>query len=80
MKRAEEDTWDLASSVGATATMVAAARAVATRTADPLITDPFAEPLVQAVGIHFFVRLASGELDPAGTEDAPVLGVQRMTT
>jgi methyltransferase (TIGR00027 family) len=79
MKRAEEDTWDLASSVGATATMVAAARAVATRAADPLITDPFAAPLVQAVGIHFFARLASGELDPAGTEDAPVLGVQRMT-
>jgi O-methyltransferase involved in polyketide biosynthesis len=50
MKRTEDDTWDLASSVGATATMVAAARAVATRTADPLITDPFAEPLVRAVG------------------------------
>ncbi|MCW2664172.1 MAG: methyltransferase, putative, family [Mycobacterium sp.] len=49
MKRAEEDTWDLASSAGATATLVAAARAVATRTADPLITDPFADPLVQAL-------------------------------
>ena len=79
MKRTEDDTWDLASSVGATATMVAAARAVATRTADPLITDPFAEPLVRAVGIDFFTRLASGELDAAGSEDAPVLGVQRMT-
>jgi methyltransferase (TIGR00027 family) len=78
MMRAEDDTWDLASSVGATATMVAAARAVATRTADPLITDPFAEPLVRAVGIDFFARLASGELDPAGSDDAPVLGVQRM--
>ena len=31
MPRTENDTWDLASSVGATATMVAAARAVATR-------------------------------------------------
>ena len=79
MMQGEDDTWDLASSVGATATMVAAARAVATRTADPLITDPFAEPLVRAVGIDFFARLASGELDPAGSEDAPVLGVQRMT-
>jgi hypothetical protein len=49
MMQGEEDTWDLASSVGATATMVAAARAVATRTADPLITDPFAERLVRAV-------------------------------
>jgi methyltransferase (TIGR00027 family) len=78
MMRAENDTWDLASGVGATATMVAAARAVATRSVDPLISDPFAEPLVQAVGIDFFARLASGELDPTGTEDAPVLGVQRM--
>ena len=57
MMQGEDDTWDLASSVGATATMVAAARAVATRTADPLITDPFAEPLVRAVGIDFFARL-----------------------
>ena len=56
MMRAEDDTWDLASSVGATATMVAAARAVATRTADPLITDPFAEPLVRAVGVDFSTR------------------------
>ena len=30
MTRTENDTWDLASSVGATATMVAAARAIAT--------------------------------------------------
>ena len=29
MTRTEDDTWDLASSVGATATMVAAARAMA---------------------------------------------------
>ena len=33
--RFEGDTWDLASSVGATATMVAAARAVATRAPKP---------------------------------------------
>ena len=37
MPRTENDTWDLASSVGATATMVAAARAVASRS-DP--SDP----------------------------------------
>lgn len=65
MPRTADDTWDLASSVGATATMVAAARAVATRAEQPVINDPFAEPLVRAVGVDFFSRLASGELTPA---------------
>lgn len=65
MPRTADDTWDLASSVGATATMVAAARAVATRAQQPVINDPFAEPLVRAVGVDFFTRLASGELTPA---------------
>lgn len=65
MGRTENDTWDLASSVGATATMVAAARAVATRAEQPVINDPFAEPLVRAVGVDFFTRLASGELTTA---------------
>ena len=65
MPRTENDSWDLASSVGATATMVAAARAVATRADQPVINDPFAEPLVRAVGIDFFTRLASGDLTPA---------------
>jgi methyltransferase (TIGR00027 family) len=62
MARTENDTWDLASSVGATATMVAAARAIATTADDALINDPFAEPLVRAVGVDFFTKLASGEL------------------
>jgi methyltransferase (TIGR00027 family) len=65
MPRTENDTWDLASSVGATATMVAAARAVATKADHAVINDPYAEPLVRAVGIDFFTRLASGELTPA---------------
>jgi methyltransferase (TIGR00027 family) len=67
--RYEGDTWDLASSVGATATMVAAARAMATRAERPLINDPFAEPLVKAVGVDLLSRLASGELDPAELND-----------
>ena len=62
MARTDNDTWDLASSVGATATMVAAARALASRDADPLIDDPFAEPLVRAVGVDFFTKLVDGEL------------------
>ena len=57
------DSWDLASSVGATATMVAAARALASREPDALINDPYAAPLVRAVGIDFFTKLVDGELD-----------------
>jgi methyltransferase (TIGR00027 family) len=59
MKRTDDDSWDLASSVGATATMVAAARAAATIRPDPVVIDPFAEPLVRAVGLNVFNRMAS---------------------
>jgi O-methyltransferase involved in polyketide biosynthesis len=51
MTRTDDDTWDLATSVGATATLVAAARAAASREADALIDDPFAEPLVRAARV-----------------------------
>ncbi len=80
MTRTDNDTWDLASSVGATATMVAAARAVATKADDALIDDPFAEPLVRAVGVDFFTKLASGELRPADLDvDNVSAGMARMT-
>jgi methyltransferase (TIGR00027 family) len=76
--RFEGDTWDLASSVGVTATMVAAARAVATRSANPLINDQFAEPLVRAVGVDFFTRMAGGELDPRDLDDDAARGQRRF--
>lgn len=63
MARTDRDSWDLASSVGATATMVAAARAAASRRPEAVIDDPFAEPLVRAVGLNLFTKVASGELD-----------------
>lgn len=78
MARTDNDTWDLASSVGATATMVAAARAAASSGADPRIDDPFAGPLVRAVGVDFFSRWASGELD-ATEDDNEVWGLRSMT-
>ncbi|MCV7102239.1 class I SAM-dependent methyltransferase [Mycobacterium palustre] len=62
MTRTDQDTWDLASSVGATATMVAAARALASAETDAIINDPFAAPLVRAVGLEFFVRLVDGDV------------------
>jgi methyltransferase (TIGR00027 family) len=69
MTRTDQDSWDLASSVGATATMVAAARALASEGADPIIDDPFAAPLVRAVGLAFFRQLVDGELAPGEAED-----------
>jgi methyltransferase (TIGR00027 family) len=80
MARTDNDSWDLASSVGATATMVAAARAMATTADDPLINDPFAEPLVRAVGVDFFTRLVTGDLRPEDLDsDSESVGMQQMT-
>ena len=62
MTRADQDTWDLASSVGATATWVAACRALASKQPNALIDDPLADPLVRAVGKEFFIRVLDGEI------------------
>ncbi len=81
MARTDDDSWDLATGVGATATLVAAGRARAARAAQPLIDDPFAEPLVHAVGVEFLTRWATGELDAADVDDPDAAwGLQRMTT
>ncbi|OBF81522.1 SAM-dependent methyltransferase [Mycobacterium sp. 852002-51163_SCH5372311] len=69
MPRTDNDTWDLATSVGATATMVAAARAIATKADPAVINDQFAEPLVRAVGVDFFTRWAAGDLLAADVDD-----------
>jgi methyltransferase (TIGR00027 family) len=58
--RSESDSWDLATSVGATATMVAAQRALASDAG--LIDDPFAALLVRKVGIDVYTRLVNGEI------------------
>lgn len=46
MARTDNDSWDIATSVGATAVMVALARAAETQSANPLIRDDYAEALV----------------------------------
>jgi methyltransferase (TIGR00027 family) len=61
--RTEGDSWDLANSVGATATMVAASRAVASQGPDALLDDPLADPLVRAVGLDPFIRIVDGDID-----------------
>ncbi|MDH6197819.1 methyltransferase (TIGR00027 family) [Mycobacterium frederiksbergense] len=76
MARSDTDSWDLASSVGATATMVAAARAIASAEPDPLINDPYAAALVRAVGLEFFTKLVDGEITLDGELAA---GAELMT-
>jgi len=48
--RSHDDTWDIATSVGSTAVMVAAARAAETEQDDALISDPYAAMLVADAG------------------------------
>ncbi|ASW89041.1 class I SAM-dependent methyltransferase [Mycobacterium marseillense] len=67
MARSERDRWDLATSVGATATMVAAQRALSSDA--KLIDDPYAAPLVRAVGIDVYVRLVNGEIATGGNAE-----------
>ena len=76
MARTDDDSWDLASSVGATATMVATSRALASQGPEPLLDDPFAAPLVRAVGLAPFVGILDGEVDP---DDDPVLNRKTRT-
>jgi methyltransferase (TIGR00027 family) len=75
-KRHEGDSWDLASSVGATATAVAARRAMASKGPNPLLDDPFAEPLVNAVGVDAFIKLMNGEIQLV--EDDPAFTPRRL--
>lgn len=75
MARSENDTWDLASSVGATATAVAASRAIASQGPDSLLDDPWADPLVRAVGMDTFVKLIDGAIN---TIEDPILNRAAM--
>jgi methyltransferase (TIGR00027 family) len=65
--RADGDSWEITESVGATALSVAAARAVETATADPLIQDEFAYLLVSSAG-QPWARLASPGLEWIGDD------------
>src|SRR6516162_5391383 len=67
MARSDRDRWDLATSVGATATMVAAQRALSSD--EKLIDDPYAAPLVRAVGIDVYVRLVNGQIPVGGDSE-----------
>jgi len=60
--RGEDDRWELTTSVGLTAMMVTALRALASQDPRSLLDDRFAAPLVRAVGHEYFTRLVDGEV------------------
>lgn len=60
--RSDDDSWDIATSVGTTAVMVAAARARETAAADPLIRDPYAAPLVAGAGTGIWDNFLSPDM------------------
>src|SRR6516225_9788413 len=70
MPRTDDDDWDLASSVGATATSAASERAMATRDPRGLINDQFAEPQV----IEFKTRTLE-DLGAAPAADRRTVGI-----
>lgn len=75
--RTENDSWEITESVGATALGVAAARAVETESADPLIRDPFARIFVDAAGEGMWDWYANPDLPAEVVEAEPELP-QRM--
>jgi methyltransferase (TIGR00027 family) len=67
MTRTDDDTWDITESVGATALVVAAARAAETESAQPLFRDPFARIFLDAAGEgtwNIFDRSTVAGVDP----------------
>ncbi|MCH9732025.1 MAG: class I SAM-dependent methyltransferase [Actinomycetia bacterium] len=75
----ENASWDLASSVGVTATMVAAGRRSSINPRGPRrASAPFAEPSVRAVGMEFFTRLLDGEFGPAALDDGALARLPAM--
>lgn len=72
--RTHDDTWDIATSVGSTAVMVAAGRAGETEREAPLIRDPYAKILVAGAGTgiwefmlddSFIERVAAADAESA---------------
>jgi methyltransferase (TIGR00027 family) len=55
---------------------VAARRAMASKGPNPLLDDPFAEPLVNAVGVEAFIKMMNGDIEL--TDDDPAFTSQRL--
>jgi methyltransferase (TIGR00027 family) len=74
--RTDNDSWDIATSVGATAVMVAAARAAETDRDNPLIRDPYAKDLVAGAGTGIWETMLDGEfIAKVGDADPEVAAI-----
>jgi methyltransferase (TIGR00027 family) len=71
MARVDGDSWEPATGVGVTATFGAVARAVATNKG--LMNDSFAESLVRAAGVEYFIRVVADERFSADDGKDPVM-------
>ncbi|WP_077100152.1 class I SAM-dependent methyltransferase [Mycobacterium terramassiliense] len=76
MARTDNDTWEITESVGATALGVASARAAETRSENPLISDPFAQVFLDAVGDGVWNWHSAPALPPELIEAEPSLPLQ----
>jgi methyltransferase (TIGR00027 family) len=69
--RVDDDSWEITESVGATALLVAAARAADTESDNPLIDDPFARVFLDAAGEGMWNWFGSPELPAQIVEAEP---------
>ncbi len=81
MARTDDDNWDLTSSVGVTATIVAVRRCAGHQDFTRFDQRSFAEPtMVRAVGLDLFTKMMDGELDMSTTADvSPARGAEQCT-
>jgi methyltransferase (TIGR00027 family) len=77
MVRTDDDTWDINESVGATALGVAAGRAAETNSANPLISDPYAQLFLEAAGDGIWKMYLDDE-PPAELADIDPRFTERM--
>jgi methyltransferase (TIGR00027 family) len=75
--RTHDDTWDIKTSVGTTAVMVATARAIETDRPDPLIRDPYARLLVTNSGAD---SLWEAMLDPSMVAKVEAIDAETAAT
>lgn len=68
--RSEGDTWDITTSVGSTALLVATARALEAQKPDPLAVDPYAEIFCRAAGASWAEVLDGTDSDHRLKTDA----------
>ncbi|WP_163755211.1 SAM-dependent methyltransferase [Mycobacterium botniense] len=77
-RRTDNDSWDIATSVGATAVMVALARAAETASDAPLIRDQFAELLVSTPELEKVRAQVMGWWSASADDDDVAMDAQQM--